>query len=244
MILIEPVEDQATCGDHRTEANPMSSSIARSELMTAVSELAESVAIETERTEQARRAWRAMTAARQADRRLAEQHRRIAELERLAVTDGLTGLLNRRGFEDALGRTLAAALRHNERGVLIYIDLDGFKPVNDRFGHAAGDAVLQRLAGLLSDGTRASDVAARLGGDEFAVLLTRTDWQAGLERAEAFAGQVNGASLDWQGETIPLRASFGFQTFGPGDHAAELLAKADEAMYRTKQLRAAAPGAG
>ncbi len=214
---------------------------ASTDLVGLVSALAECVAIETDRAEAGRRAWRALTAARDMERRIAEQHRRIAELEHLAVTDGLTGLLNRRGFEAALNRRLAAADRHDERGVLIYIDLDDFKPVNDRHGHAAGDAMLKRVAELLTSRIRATDFVARLVGDEFAVLLSRTEWGVGLERAEGFAELVNGTCLDWQGENLRISASFGFQTFGPGDGAGELLAMADEAMYRTKQVRAAAP---
>jgi len=223
--------------DHQSA--PLTEPAEISNLVGAVSELAECVAVATERAEAGRRAWRALTAARDMERRLAGQRRRIAELERLAVTDGLTGLLNRRGFEDAIDRALAAAERHDERGVLIYIDLDDFKPVNDFHGHAAGDAMLQRVAELLVGRTRATDFVARLGGDEFAVLLTHTEWTAGLERAEGFDELVNGTSLDWRGESIPIRASFGFQTFGRGDKAGELLAMADESMYRTKQVRAA-----
>ncbi|MBI2584951.1 MAG: GGDEF domain-containing protein [Rhodospirillales bacterium] len=172
---------------------------------------------------------------------LAERaERRLAELERLAVTDALTGLLNRRGLEAELKRVMAAARRYREKGVLIFVDLDGFKPINDTYGHAAGDAVLAHVARLLAAHIRATDFAARLGGDEFAVLLTRTDWQQGLKRAESFDALINGATVAWQGRAIAVHASFGFQTYGSGDDLLRALNEADHAMYAAKRARAVA----
>lgn len=173
-------------------------------------------------------------------RRLARQQARLTELERLAVTDELTGVLNRRGFVEQLEQSLAAAQRYDERGVLVYVDLDGFKPVNDTFGHEAGDRVLRYVGRLLQAHTRRSDVIGRLGGDEFAVLLTRSPWEAGLDRAEALERLVNRAIVTIERTAIPVRASLGIQAYGPGDTAAALLAKADEAMYRAKRVRAEA----
>ncbi len=181
----------------------------------------------------------ALAAAKAAEKTIAEQRQRLADLERLAVTDALTGLLNRRGFDAEIRRAMTAARRYREKGVLITLDLDGFKPVNDRFGHAAGDAVLCHVAGLLGENVRATDSLARLGGDEFAILLTRTTWQAGLKRAEAFETLINGAFVPWAGQTITLQASFGFQTYGPDDDLGQLLIHADNAMYATKRARAA-----
>ncbi len=180
----------------------------------------------------------ALATAVEAELCMAEQMERIAFLERLAISDELTGLLNRRGFEDALGRTIAAARRYGEHGVLVYVDLDGFKPVNDTYGHAAGDAALRHIAELLKDNVRPTDFVARLGGDEFAVLLTRTTWDDGLKRAENLDRLVNETSISWEGRTIHLKASFGIQTYGPRDDGHELLDRADEAMYRAKRLRA------
>jgi len=180
----------------------------------------------------------ALAAAQAAEKTIAEQQRRLTHLERLAVTDELTGLLNRRGFEAEIRRTMNGARRYQEKGVLIYVDLDGFKPVNDSHGHAAGDAVLRHVAGLLSENVRATDSVARLGGDEFAILLTRTTWDAGLMRAEAFDALINGAFVAWDGQTITVRASFGFQTYGPDDDLGELLISADNAMYVSKRARA------
>jgi diguanylate cyclase (GGDEF)-like protein len=136
---------------------------------------------------------------------------------------------------------MASARRYREKGVLLYIDLDGFKPVNDGHGHAAGDAVLQLVAKLLKDNVRETDIIARLGGDEFSVLLTRTTWEDGLGRAQAFDSIINQASLNWNGSAIAVRASFGIQTYGPDDDLSEILNHADTAMYVTKRARGTEP---
>jgi diguanylate cyclase (GGDEF)-like protein len=116
----------------------------------------------------------ALALAEEREAQLRAQESRIRELESLSVTDPLTGLLNRRGFQEAMERTLAACRRHGEDGVLAYIDLDGFKQVNDSFGHGAGDTMLRHVAALLTRTVRATDYIARLGGDEFAIVFTNT----------------------------------------------------------------------
>ena len=102
---------------------------------------------------------------------LQDSRARILDLEARVDVDPLTDVLNRRGFERELKRSLAYVKRYGTSAALIYIDLDGFKPVNDRHGHGAGDAVLKAIAAALLRNVRASDVVARIGGDEFAVLL-------------------------------------------------------------------------
>ena len=183
----------------------------------------------------------AMDQAHAAERRIAELMERLGHVERLAVTDELSGLLNRRGFEAELKRAMQGARRYREQGVLIYVDLDGFKPINDTHGHAAGDEVLRRVSGLLAENLRGTDFVGRLGGDEFAVLLTRTSWEAGLKRAEAFDAMLNGTVVDWHGRVIAVSASLGFQTYGPDDDPTGILNAADNAMYETKRARADAP---
>jgi diguanylate cyclase (GGDEF)-like protein len=183
-------------------------------------------------------AERALRAVADVERRLAEQERRIADLERLAVTDELTGLLNRRGFKEALQHALAAASRYGEEGVLVYIDLDGFKPINDTYGHDAGDEVLRQVARLLRDNVRDTDYVARLGGDEFAVLLTRTLWGDGLTRAEKLERVIEATYVSWDGRLIGLAASFGVQAYGASDRGVEILRRADDAMYDRKRRRA------
>ncbi len=179
----------------------------------------------------------ALAAARETENRQAWMAGRIAELEQLSMTDELTGLLNRRGFQAEMKRVLARAGRYNERGVLIYVDLDAFKPINDTFGHPAGDAVLQMVAGIMSENVRDTDCIGRLGGDEFAVLLVRTSWRAGLDKAEIIKRLLNDASVVWRRRIIGIRASLGFQCYGSDTDCRELMDKADDAMYRTKKLR-------
>ncbi len=181
----------------------------------------------------------AIAAAHESEREMARLLERISELEQLAITDELTGLLNRRGFQGELKRALSSASRYGEQGVLIYIyiDLDDFKPINDTFGHAAGDEVLRRVAGLLRDNVRDADYVGRMGGDEFAILLTRTTWEDGLSRTEEMDRLLNTSCSSWQGRMIKIGASLGLQAYGSMDNGQELLGRADAAMYQTKRLR-------
>ncbi len=179
----------------------------------------------------------ALRAAREAERQIARQNDRIRYLEELSNTDELTGLLNRRGFQLELDRALVRARRHGETGVLLLCDLNRFKPVNDTFGHPAGDAVLRAVSGLLRDQTRRSDYVARLGGDEFAVLMTDTS----TLRAEAQVGRlqscVNRLHVAWQESEIPVSAGFGQAAYDHGSQPERLLAQADRALYGNKRPR-------
>ena len=167
--------------------------------------------------------------------KMSEQATRIGYLEELATSDELTGVLNRRGFQAELKRVLARAQRNLEQGILVYIDLDEFKLVNDSFGHAAGDEVLRKVAAVLNDMTRDMDVVGRLGGDEFAIILINTSQENGLERAETLNAALNATSLTWEGQRLAIQASFGMQSYQSGDDAEALLNSADEAMYKTNQ---------
>lgn len=164
---------------------------------------------------------------------------RIAELERLLETDELTGLLNRRGFEAAAGRVLANAARYQEKGVLVSIDLDGFKHVNDQHGHAAGDAALKLVGRILTDHIRATDYAARLSGDEFALLWLRALPAALKRRFDALKQALNSAKLDWSGRKIALKASAGATAYDGTTTLNDLVQRADQAMYRQKRVRRA-----
>jgi diguanylate cyclase (GGDEF)-like protein len=181
---------------------------------------------------------RALALAVEAQREFSEQHQRIARLESLLATDELTGLLNRRGVIDHMSRMLAMADRHGGRGVIAYIDLDGFKAINDRLGHAAGDAVLQRVAEILGANTRTADVVARIGGDEFVALLVQSGWRWGQSRARQLQRMVNRSFARYNEFRIPLRVSLGIETYRPGDSPEDLLGRADDAMYQDKRDRA------
>jgi diguanylate cyclase (GGDEF)-like protein len=182
---------------------------------------------------------RALQAAAEVEQRLVAQSHRIAYLEALSVTDELTGLLNRRGFEEAFHRALVAAGRYGDEGVLIACDLDDFKRVNDRYGHFAGDAVLRQVANLLKNQIRDTDFIARLGGDEFAVILVPTGWRNGVKRAQTLARALNDLVVHLDEQAITVNASIGVERFGPNDRDTDtLLARADMAMYLNKRRRA------
>jgi diguanylate cyclase (GGDEF)-like protein/PAS domain S-box-containing protein len=173
------------------------------------------------------------------DRKMLEQ-----KMELLSRSDPLTGVFNRRRFDETLEAQLAQARRYRKGGALLIIDVDHFKQVNDEFGHAVGDEALRAVARLLAANLRQTDtlgrdaagLVARLGGDEFALLLPETD-AAG---AEVVAGRLVEAiaaePLEIGGKPVQLGISVGAATFGEGDFptAEELLAAADRAMYVVK----------
>jgi len=162
---------------------------------------------------------------------------RLSELEARVDIDPLTDTLNRRGFERELKRSLAYVKRYGTSAALIYLDLDGFKPVNDRHGHAAGDAVLKAIATALLRSVRASDVVARIGGDEFAVLLWNLNGPAAAAKALALEAAVYATPVGWSASTLVVGASAGVALLGALDTAAEVLARADAAMYARKTAR-------
>ena len=166
--------------------------------------------------------------------------REITHLRRLSVTDEATGILNRRGFTLALEQALERTRRFGETGILIMIDLDGFKQVNDNFGHSAGDMVLAGVALALKRNIRNLDVVARLGGDEFALLLTQVDPQNGRQKAGHLEEMVNNLTIPWGDQVIAVRASFGVETYGLKDDGSNLLDRADQEMYARKKSRATA----
>jgi diguanylate cyclase (GGDEF)-like protein len=164
------------------------------------------------------------------------RQRAEADLQRFARYDSLTGLPNRSFFLDTLDRTLARAGHQGTRAALIFLDLDGFKAVNDGLGHAAGDAVLQTMAERLRAGTRSSDLVARIGGDEFTVLvpsLTRAD-DAALVAHGLLEKLAHPCSI--QEREVTLSASAGISVYPEdGTESGVLLRHADLAMYRAKQ---------
>ena len=160
---------------------------------------------------------------------------RLAEAEGLADRDALTPLLNRRAFMRELGRTQAFATRYAAPASVVYFDLDGFKAINDRFGHAAGDAALKAVAARLADHVRASDAVGRIGGDEFAVILAQTSGFQAEAKAAALAGAVTAAPLSELEPGVRLAISWGVAEVR-GDVAPEaVVAEADAAMYAAKR---------
>jgi diguanylate cyclase (GGDEF)-like protein len=168
---------------------------------------------------------------------LKESRARIVDLEARVDVDPLTDVLNRRGFERELKRSLAYVKRYGVSAALIYIDLDDFKPVNDRHGHAAGDAVLKAVAAALLRRVRASDVVGRLGGDEFVLLLWNINGVEAAAKAAELEAAVYGTPVRWGASTLVVGASAGVALLGALDTPAEAIARADAAMYARKAER-------
>jgi diguanylate cyclase (GGDEF)-like protein len=167
-----------------------------------------------------------------------EQAEHIRHLENLAMVDELTGLLNRRGFLMSLQRELAIARRDSAaNGIVIMVDLDGFKSVNDTWGHGTGDDYLKFAAQTLLRLVRSSDVVTRLGGDEFAILFPRMSETIGWGRLETLETVFNNSLMSHSGGNIPMRASFGMSSFKGTDNAEAVLAKADLKLYAHKARR-------
>jgi two-component system cell cycle response regulator len=156
-------------------------------------------------------------------------------VERQALVDALTGLANRRNLEEALRAELARSARYGDPLAVVLADLDNFKAVNDRYGHAAGDEVLKEFAAALRETVRESDHAGRWGGEEFALILTNTDSDGGARLAERARAAIEARAVELpNGELLRVTASFGVAAF-PGEREADrLLAAADAALYAAK----------
>jgi diguanylate cyclase (GGDEF)-like protein len=159
----------------------------------------------------------------------------MQELQNQANQDSLTGLKNRRRFEEDLHTEMARARRDRNTAALLMLDLDNFKTINDSLGHQAGDRVIEEIAGVLQGRTRETDVLARLGGDEFAIVLPRCDETEALSVAEAIATAVREHEPKSDG-TAQITASIGIAMFGadPRISSDTLLSEADAAMYAAK----------
>lgn len=162
---------------------------------------------------------------------------RISELEARADTDPLLDIRNRRGFMRELKRSIAHLQRYKGEAALLFIDLDGFKAVNDIHGHAAGDAILKAVAQKLTGHVRASDVVARLGGDEFCVLL----WNLAAAHAEAKARElerlIEAVTVAYGETLLSVGASAGVVPLAAEAVPEQVIDAADKAMYERKTAR-------
>lgn len=160
-------------------------------------------------------------------------HTRADTFERLAILDPLTGLFNRRFAYEYLPREIARAERLAAPFIVVMLDLDGFKVINDKYGHAAGDAALEAFAGRVKRAIRSSDFPVRMGGDEFLIALpdcTRDHLNGPLNR-------IHGCAVEHDGHRVEINFSVGIAEHVKGQSIAELLERADEAMYKMKPNR-------
>lgn len=168
----------------------------------------------------------------------ARLHQALEDAAHLADRDALCPVFNRRAFEREVTREISLAERYGTPLCLIFIDLDRFKLINDRFGHATGDKVIQHVAQTLLDNVRQSDIVGRLGGDEFGIVLTHAELRDAVSKAkalEAIIGAITVRDADNPDlETVHLGASCGAVLWNRGRNAASLIAEADETMFQRK----------
>jgi diguanylate cyclase (GGDEF)-like protein len=162
---------------------------------------------------------------------------RIDELQASADTDFLLDIPNRRGFERELNRSIAYIKRYHASGALIVLDVDRLKPINDAFGHAAGDQVLKAIVAALLRQVRSSDVIGRLGGDEFALLLWNLSETDARAKAASLEQAIDRLSFRFRGRIVTAGASAGVAILGPHAEAGKALEEADSAMYVRKAQR-------
>ena len=174
---------------------------------------------------------------RRLKRELAAALNQIEQLQASAETDFLLDVFNRRGFERELDRAIAYIKRYQASGALIVLDVDRLKPVNDVFGHAAGDQVLKAIVSTLVHQVRASDVIGRLGGDEFGLLLWNLSETDARAKAASLEQAIDQLSFVFGGRTVSAGASTGVAILGAHAEAGKALEEADRAMYARKAQR-------
>jgi diguanylate cyclase (GGDEF)-like protein len=174
---------------------------------------------------------------RRLKRELALALKQVEELQASAETDFLLGIFNRRGFERELDRAISYIKRYQANAALIMVDVDGLKPVNDVFGHAAGDQVLKAIVATITQQVRASDVVGRLGGDEFGVLLWNLSETDARSKAASLEQAIDQLSFVFGGRTVTAGASAGMAILDLHAEPRKALEEADRAMYVRKAQR-------
>lgn len=174
-------------------------------------------------------------------RELAIARARVGELEARADIDPLLDILNRRGFERELKRALSHVKRYGTQAALMFVDLDGFKAINDRYGHGAGDLLLKAVARELIGHVRASDIVGRIGGDEFGVLLWRLEGPQATAKARQLEAMIAQVGIPHGKARIEVAASIGVAPLVEDASPADIIAAADQAMYARKDERRGLP---
>ncbi|HJV75166.1 MAG TPA: GGDEF domain-containing protein [Noviherbaspirillum sp.] len=173
--------------------------------------------------------------ARAAESRVRELEAELAKMRELISEDQLTGSLNRRGLDNALEREMARAARNHSPLCVALLDLDDFKKLNDTHGHCAGDAALVHLVQVVKDTLRKMDVIARFGGEEFMILLPDTPLDKGVQTLCRVQDELAQRVLMHNGEHLSMRFSAGVTLCNAGENQADLIERADHALYRAKK---------
>ncbi len=166
---------------------------------------------------------------------IAQMRLRVIELERAADTDPLVPVFNRRAFMRELSRAQAVNARYDIPSSLIFFDLNGFKRINDRFGHGIGDDLLRKIGTVIVSGVRSCDLVARLGGDEFGVLLFKTPARIAEVKAAALACRIAEQKIELPTGEVCVSTAWGVAACDPNDTPKQILSRADRAMYMSKR---------
>ncbi|MBI5408356.1 MAG: diguanylate cyclase [Nitrospirae bacterium] len=176
--------------------------------------------------------WERMNAIKQeAD----EIRKRSQEIEFESVRDKLTGLYNRKAYDEKISQTLADVERYNVPASLMVCDIDFFKKINDKFGHKVGDLALKKLADLLRERLRKNDFITRYGGEEFVVILSHTDIKNAATAGEGVRSYIDKSVFSYKNHHIPLTISIGVSSFRKGDDVTTVFERADNALYLAKR---------
>src|SRR6202166_413994 len=170
-------------------------------------------------------------------RQLAEKQHHSMILRELAMIDALTGLYNRRFAEQRLVAEVARSARKGHPLTVVLLDLDEFKHINDTYGHAAGDLVLQEFAAALNRAIRGGDLAVRMGGDEFLLILP----ECNHGQLQLVLKRLGPLEVTWEGRRFPIRYSAGWKEYAPGDQPETMLSAADQALYASKRAAKNSP---
>lgn len=168
-------------------------------------------------------------------RELETARRNLAEVTQLVDADCLAAIPNRRAFMRRLAWAISMNERYHHPSTILYLDLNGFKRINDTYGHAAGDQAIQHVSKLLSSLMRESDFIARIGGDEFGVIMYYADETAARRRSAKIADQIQRSPFVFEGVQLSLTAALGSYSIQPGDTAELALSQADKAMFANKR---------
>lgn len=171
------------------------------------------------------------------NRDLSRTKESLAEIERLVDVDCVAPIPNRRAFMRRLSWAITMHERYNHPSTVLYFDINDFKAINDRHGHAAGDIAIRHVSQLLSTTMRESDFLARIGGDEFAVIMYYANEDAAKMRGAKIAEKLKETPFNFNGKQLHITTAYGYYSLRHGDDAESALAAADMSMYVDKRRR-------